>query len=101
MTKNPFVNAAGATLYIILVASLVFNGQRLFGNGKSVLIPIAMLSLFTLSAAVMGYIFLYQPAQMYLDGKKKVALNLFLQTLATFAGITVLVFLLLFLGILR
>ncbi|MDB5224948.1 MAG: hypothetical protein JWO43_570 [Candidatus Adlerbacteria bacterium] len=48
-------------------------------------IPIAMLSLFVFSASVMSYIFLYQPLQLFLDGEKKKAVDLFLKTLAAFA----------------
>lgn len=94
MTKNPFVNAVSAILYIALVASIMFYGVEHNGNGgpPSIIVPIAMISLFTLSAAMMGYIFLSQPLQLYIDGKKKVAVNLFLKTLGVFAGITALIF---------
>jgi hypothetical protein len=63
--------------------------------------PIVIISLFTLSAAMMGYLFLFQPLQLYLDGKKKLAVNLFIQTLATFAGLTALFLVLYFTGILK
>ena len=43
-----------------------------------------------------GYFFFFQPIQLYLDGEKKQAVNLFLKTLAAFAGITVLFLLTLF-----
>jgi hypothetical protein len=36
----------------------------------------------------MGYLFLSQPIQLFLDGKKKQAVSLFLQTLGVFACIT-------------
>ena len=101
MTKNPFINAFTATLYIAAVALLMFYGTEHKASVNSVIVPIAVVSLFTLSAAVMGYLFLYQPLQLYLDGKKKHAVNLFLQTVAVFAGITVLIFALLFTGILK
>jgi len=101
MTKNPFLNAAAATLYITAVAAFMFYGSKSFGPDKSILIPIAMISLFTLSAAVMGYLFLYQPILLFLDGHKKNAVRLFLQTLGVFAGITILVFLSLLLKIFR
>jgi len=101
MTKNPFINALAATLYITAVATIPFFGKQLFGPGNSFLIPIAMLSLFTLSAAVMGYLFLYQPLLLLLDGHKKDAVRLFLQTVATFAGITIILFLLLHFGVFR
>ena len=48
----------------------------------------ALLSLFVLSAAVMGYIFFYQPTQLYLAGKHKEAVNMFLKTVGFFATIT-------------
>jgi hypothetical protein len=102
VTKNPFINAFAATLYISVVATIPFFGKQLFGSGPdTLLIPIAMISLFTLSAAVMGYLFLYQPLLLLLDGHKKNAVNLFLQTLVTFAGITILLFVLLHFGVFK
>lgn len=98
MTKNPFINALGALGYITLVASVMFYGMQRSGPDNSVIIPIAMMSLFTLSAAVMGFIFLSQPLQLCLDGKKKEAVRLFVQTVTTFAGITILAFTLLLSG---
>lgn len=53
-----------------------------------IIMPIIMLSLFTLSAAIMAYIFGYQPLQLFLDGKKKDAVSLFLKTVGIFGGIT-------------
>lgn len=101
MTKNPFINAATASLYITAIASFMYFGSNFFPKEDTILIPIAMVSLFTLSAAMMGYLFLYQPLQLFLDGHKKKAVNLFLQTVAVFAGITVLVFVLIFLGVFK
>lgn len=92
MTNNPFINAFAAALYISLVVTVVFNGERLFGQEETILIPMAMLSLFVLSAAVMGYIFLSQPVQMFFEGKKQEGITLFVKTVGTFAGITALLF---------
>lgn len=100
MTKNPFINALAAALYITLVALVMFYGTANLPKEDSILAPIAMVSLFTLSAAVMGYIFFSQPLQMYLDGKKKEAVNLFTKTVAVFGGITVVILALLFSGVL-
>lgn len=96
MTKNPLANALAATVYITIVASVMFYGPKQTGPVNSVIVPIAMISLFTLSAAVMGYLFLYQPLQLYLEGKKKNAVNLFLQTVAVFAGVTAVILIVLF-----
>lgn len=101
MTKNPLANAVAATFYITIVASVMFYGGKQIGPNSSVIGPIAAISLFTLSAAVMGYIFGYQPAQLYFDGKKKSAVNLFLKTVAVFASITAVFLFLLFSGVLN
>lgn len=96
MTKNPFINSLAAALYIAIIASVMFYGKNIIPPGPdTIFAPIAILSLFVLSAAVMGYIFLSQPIQMYLDGSKKPALKLFGQTLVSFAVITVIAFVLL------
>lgn len=101
MTKNPFINAAVATLYIAGIVSIMFFGLSRSHPDNSVFLPIAFISLFTLSAAVMGYLFLYQPLMLFLEGHKKYAVNLFLQTVAVFAGITSIVLLLLFSGVIK
>lgn len=101
VTRNPAVNALAALVYISLVASVMFYGFEHDGPGKSLIIPIAVLSLFTLSAAVMGFIFGSQPLQLYLDGKKKEGVKLFLQTVVLFAGITSVILILFFSGIIK
>lgn len=94
MTKNPFLNALAAAFYIVAIVSLISSMEVLTGNKEdTIIIPMAMLSLFVLSAAIMSYIFLYQPLQLFLENKKKEGVDLFLKTVATFAGITVLLFL--------
>lgn len=99
MSKNPFLNALAAILYIIFVAFFMFYGTKMSGSQNSIIVPIAIISLFTLSAAIMGYIFMYTPVQLLLDGKKKEALDLFLKTVAVFGLITFLILLLLFSGL--
>lgn len=101
MNKNPLISAAAAFVYIIVVSSLMFYGGKFLPKEDSVLAPIAALSLFTLSAAFMGYIFLLNPIQLYLDGKKKEAVNLFTKTLLYFGLITLVICIILFSGIFR
>lgn len=101
MTKNPVINAVAATGYIALVATIMFYGpERLSSAEETVILPIAILSLFTLSAAVMGFLFVGQPLQLYLDGHKKEAVNLFIQTVGVFAGITLIMFVIALIGLL-
>jgi hypothetical protein len=88
MSKNPFLNALSATAYITLVASVMYYVPKTNVPENSVMIPIAILSLFVLSAAMMGYFFVYQPVQLLIEGKQKEATKLFLTTVALFACIT-------------
>lgn len=91
MTKNPVLNALGAALYILLVATVMQYLSLVLGNKPDTFFaPVMFLSMFTLSASVMAYMFFYQPIQMYIDGKKKEAGNLFVKTLGIFALITAL-----------
>ena len=54
MTRNPFYNALAALGYIILVATVMFYGIKNISHGKdTILIPVAMLSLFSFSAALL------------------------------------------------
>ncbi len=96
LTKNPLASALAAALYIVVVACVMYYGLK-NNKGESILIPIAMLSLFTLSTAVMGSLFILEPIRMYLDGKKKEAVRHFFMTILSFALITGLVFVALFL----
>lgn len=102
MTKNPFINAFCALAYIVLIG-VVMNYLTHTQNHKpdTFIAPVAILSLFTLSAGLMGYLFLYQPVQLYLDGKKKEATSLFVKTLLIFAAITAVIFVLLLSGIIH
>jgi hypothetical protein len=85
MTKNPIINALAGLLYIALVASFFFYAPVYFPKEDNLVMPIAMLSLFVFSAASMGYIFLYEPLRLFLEGQKKESVDLFLKTLAVFA----------------
>jgi len=96
MIKKALTHAVLAEAYIVALVLLVQYGIAPADREETILIPIMMLSLFVLSAAVMGYLFLFQPAQLFIDGNKKQATTLFLSTVASFAVITGLVFLTLF-----
>ena len=100
MSKNPFVNGVAASAYIMLVAWVMTVVSKMAPVPNTFLAPVAFLSMFTLSAAIMAYIFCYQPIQLYFDGKKKLAINLFMQTIAVFAGITLIIFVVMLSGIL-
>ena len=95
MTKNPLINALLASLYIALVVTLLSFGKMFDSEKETMLIPIAMLSLFSLSASVMAYLFFFNPVMLYLDGEKKQAIQLGMQTVGYFGAITLIFFLIL------
>jgi hypothetical protein len=100
MTKNPILNALSASAYILLIVSvmnLVMQTQS--DKADTLLAPITALFLLTLSTAVMAYLFFYQPLQLFMAGKKQLAAKLFVQTVGVFAGLTSMVLLLLFSGL--
>lgn len=101
MTRNPFLNALAATIYIVTVALVMFYATRNLPQEDTILAPIAAISVFTLSAAVMVYVFFYQPVMLYLEGKKRAGVELFTKTLGIFAAATFIILMLLFSGVVK
>jgi len=100
MSKNPIVNALSASTYIILIVTVMtFITQPLKNKPDTFFAPITFLSVLTLSVTVMAYLFFYQPLQLFIEGKKKAAINLFVQTVGIFAVLTAVVLILLFFGL--
>ena len=89
MSKNPYLNALLAALYIVFVVLLITYGPAFVREKPdTIFAPMAMLSLLVFSVAFMGYTFFFQPIIMYLEGQKREAVELFTKTLMTFAAIT-------------
>ena len=100
MSKNPIINALSAAGYIGLVVS-VLNFISLTQSNKpdTAFAPVVFLSMLTLSVTVMAILFFYKPLQLFTEGKKKEAVNLFVKTVGVFAAFTAIVLLLLFSGV--
>ena len=88
MTKNPYINAGAAALYIVAVVLFINSISGPPDTPDTWFTPIMVLSLFVFSAAFMGYTFFFHPVQMYLDGQKQEAVSLFTRTLLSFGVIT-------------
>lgn len=100
MSKNPIINAISASAYIILVVSVMtLVTQPLKNKPDTFFSPITILFVLTLSVTVMAFLFFYQPLQLFIEGKKKEAVNLFIRTVGIFAVFTVVVLTLLFSGL--
>lgn len=82
LQTQAFLHSLGVVAYISFVSFLMFNVEKVFGEKEDTfLAPVAFLLLFTLSAAIVGMLVFGRPVMLYLDGKKKEAMN--------FAGTTV------------
>jgi hypothetical protein len=80
-------------VYISSVAWLMTNAETILGEAEETfLIPVAMLMLLVLSAAVMGLLVFGRPILMYLDGKKREAVMFLGYTLGWLTLLTFLVF---------
>ncbi len=101
MTKNPLINGVTASAYILIIVSVMNAGMQMVPHPNSFMAPVVVVSLFPLPAAVMGYVFCYEPIQLYFDGKKKQGLNLFLHTTAVFGGFTALALMLFLTGVIK
>lgn len=84
--NKPYIKALGAALYIVIVVSLMQGlGSSMAGKPDTVFAPMLMLSLLVISAAIMGWLFFYEPVKLIVENKKKEAISYFSQTLGTFA----------------
>lgn len=72
-----FFLALGEGAYISLVALIMRNANKIFGQQPTILALVAFLLLFVLSAAVSGALILGKPILLYFENKKKEALELF------------------------
>ncbi len=82
--KKPFLFATVAAVYIVFIVTAI-QTTTLFPQKENIAIPIVMLSLFVLSAAVMGFLFLSQPLQLFLENRKQEAMVFFAKTVGVFA----------------
>jgi len=84
--KRPFINATFAATYIVIIVSVVnITNSILKDLNETIIIPMTMLSLFVLSAAIMGYLFLSEPVSLLIEKRKQDAIIFFVKTVAFFA----------------
>jgi hypothetical protein len=88
ITRHALLNAVATAFYVVIISSFLFYASHTFGRAPTVLIPIAMLLLLVLSAALTGALVLGRPILWYMDGKKKAAVSLLAATLGILLLIT-------------
>ncbi len=96
LISHSLLHSLGVVVYISLVAMLMNNGSRLFGETDTLLTAISMLMLFTISAAIVGLLVFGRPVMWYLNGLKKEAVQFTLYTISWLVIEALLIFIILF-----
>lgn len=92
MKWNPGINAVGALAYIGAIALFMnFMESIRHDTPDTLLDGMGMISLLVFSAAVMAFLFFYQPLVLLIENKKSEAIAYFLKTLGIFGAVTVVV----------
>jgi hypothetical protein len=90
MRAHPIWNAAGAAAYIGAVVLFIQYISSVRANTPDTLIDgMGALSLVVFSAAVMAFLFFYQPVALLIEGKRAEAAAYFGKTLGIFGAIVI------------
>ena len=82
-----------AIFYIVIVSTVMQNASRFIGSDNdSMFAPIVFLLLLVISAATMGVLIFGKPVMLYIDGKKREAVQMVAYTISCLAIFTVLLF---------
>lgn len=92
LMKWAAVHSLGVLVYVFLVANVMTNADKIVGKTDNAFSGMAFLMMFVLSAAVVGSLIIGKPIFLYIDGKKKEAVNLLLYTILSLFILTALIF---------
>ncbi|MFA4941503.1 MAG: hypothetical protein WC582_02810 [Patescibacteria group bacterium] len=87
------IHSLGVLIYVIIVAMIMSNGEKLFGKTDTFWSPIAFLMLFVSSALITSSLVLGRPIYLYFDGRKEEAIKFLFYTIGWLFIITFIVFL--------
>lgn len=83
--NKPYIKALGAAAYIVLITSVMrFITDHLSAKPDTAFAPMLFLSLFVVSAAVMAWLFFYEPVKLLTENKRGEAVSYFGKTLGIF-----------------
>ncbi len=91
--KQGFLQALGIAVYCSLIGIFIFNADSIIGKIGDKFGPILFLLLLSTSVLICGTIVFYKPYRLFVEGKKKEALDTVI-----FTAIWLLVFLLIYIG---
>jgi hypothetical protein len=88
LLRKAFLSALGVLTYIGALVWVISHGQQWFDDKpESWLGPVLALIVFIVSACTTGSLVLLRPILMYIEGQKGEAVTLFTYTVASLAGI--------------
>jgi len=87
-----FAHSLGVLIYVVIVALIMNNGEKIFGKMDTFWGPISFLMLFVFSALITSSLILGRPIYLYFDGKKEEAVKLFFCTIGWLFIITLVIF---------
>ncbi len=73
LALQTLLHAIAVTAYVVIVAFIISAGDEIFSKANQIQSIIAMLLLFTVSAAVTGLLVFGKPVYIYLEGDKLLA----------------------------
>ncbi|MFZ5438032.1 MAG: hypothetical protein ACOZAK_03185 [Patescibacteria group bacterium] len=93
MSKNPLINAFFASVVTLInfVTQYIFS-VRLVDKTDAFFTQTIVLFMIIISVIVMAFLFFYQPSMLFIEGKKKQAVNLFAKTVKIFAVFIIFLF---------
>lgn len=90
--KQGLIQAIGVTIYCGLVGFVINNGEKVFGQMKSPIGPIAFLTMFAVSVLACGLLVFKKPYELFFVGKKTEALNVVVYTAVSLFVILLILF---------
>jgi hypothetical protein len=97
INKTGFLQALGIVTYCSAVASIMFNGNKIFGKADTFITPIAVLTMLSTSVLVCGLLVFYNPYLLFFKGKKKEAIETVFSTAVSLFGFLIIFFTIMFL----
>jgi len=88
MKSNPYLSAIIAFLYVVLIVFVINTIASNEASEETLLLPITMLSLLTLSVATMAYLFFGEPLKLCFSRDYKTATKFFYRMIGTFTLFT-------------
>ncbi len=95
LITRAILNSLGVLIYVLIVASILNNANRIVEPMNKVIGPVVFLMLFVFSALLTGGLILGKPLLLYFEGFKKEGIKLLIYT-----GVSLFILLLLLIAVL-